>query len=165
MTFVYFMIFGVVLSLSTILCGGSLQGFIDLPSVISVGASLLLFVLAGGKWKVFSSGMKHFFAWRQPAQVDRNSAAQISRFFRTLSFASLAIGGFWSVFGLIIMLANLDPKTLGIGLGVALLSLFYSFMLSLTVFFPISLYFSGMHDARKRKRPAVRMHDELKRQE
>ena len=152
MTFAYFMIFGVILLLAIVLSGGSIWSFIDLTSAIAVGASLLLFVLACGKWKVFSSGMKHFFQWRQPAPVDRNTAVQISRFFRTLSFAGLAIGGFWSVFGIIIMLSDLVLERIGIGLGLALLSLFYSFMLSLTVFFPISLYFSGLHDAKKCKR-------------
>ena len=42
------------------------------------------------------------------------------------------------------MLSNLSPETIGNGLAIALLTLFYSCLLSVIVFFPISLYFSGL---------------------
>ena len=147
MTFVYFLVFTVILALSIGLGGGTLKGFVDYPSVIMVVASILLVVLASGRWADFSRGIKHLFEWRNSEQMDRKTAVRISRFFRTLSFASLAIGGFWSLVGVILMLSDMNPDTIGSGLAIAFLTLFYSFFLSLTVFFPISLYYAGQRDA------------------
>ena len=145
MTFVYILIFAATVAFSIILAGGTIYGFIDYPSVVMVVASILLFVLASGQWKEFSCGIKHLFEWQRPEQIDSKTAVRISRLFRTLSFASLAIGGFWSIMGIILMLCNLNPETIGQGLAIVLLTLFYSFFLSVAVFFPISLYYAGKH--------------------
>ena len=127
--------------ITIIIGGGSIFGFIDIPSIIIVVASVLLFILASGQWPVFSRGMRHFFQFRDNLEIDRHKAVKISRFFRVLGFASPVIGFFWTIVGLIIMLSNLSPETIGSGLAIALLTLFYSCLLSVIVFFPISLFF------------------------
>ena len=158
MTFVYLMVFTVIVAMSIAVGGGSMGtmfGFIDYPSVVMVVAGILMVVLASGRWADFSLGMKHLFEWRHPKPMDRKTAMRLSRFFRTLSFTSLALGAFWSLIGMIIMLSNFELETLGKGLAIALLTLFYSFFLSLAVFFPISFHYAGMHD---REIHAVREH-------
>ena len=147
MTFMYFMIFVALFMGVIVLATGSILAFFNTLSVMVVVLGILLFVLASGRWADFSCGIKHFFQWRTPEPIDRDTAKRIARFFRTLSFANLSIGGLWSLVGVMIILADFTPETIGPGLAVALQTLFYSIILSLTVFFPISLFYAGKHDA------------------
>ena len=141
MTFVYILTFGVLVVLAVIAGAGSLQMFFCCPSIVAVVAGVLLFVLASGRWTDFSRGMKHLVAWQRSPTMDRQTAVRISRFFRMLCFATLGIGAFWSLMGLMIMLSDLNLEIIGRSLGICLLTLFYSFFLSFVVFLPISLYY------------------------
>lgn len=152
MGFLCFLSFIVITALTIILGGGSIAGFVDIPSLIVVAASILLFVVASGQWQVFIQGFKHFFQFHDRSHLDHHSAVKISRFFRILGFACPGMGFFWSIVGGIIMLGNLSPETIGNGLAIALLTLFYSCLLSVIVFFPISLYFVGVQTSRHRNR-------------
>jgi flagellar motor component MotA len=151
MPFVYFLIFSVITATGIGLGGIPVSAFMNFLGMTVVGVSILVLVLAGGRWADFSRGMRHFFAFRRSTPANRPDAARIARFFRTLSSVSLAIGGFWSLVGVIIIVADMDPDNIGPGMAVALLTLFYTCFLSLTVFIPISLYYAGLYDAEDHK--------------
>ncbi|MCL2623543.1 MAG: hypothetical protein FWD31_07760 [Planctomycetaceae bacterium] len=141
MTFVCILAFGVLVVLAVITGAGSLAVFINCPSIVAVVAGVLLFVLASGRWTDFSHGMKHLVAWQRSLTMDRQTAVRISRFFRMLCFATLGIGAFWSLTGLVIMLSDLNLEIIGPAVAMCLMTLFYSFFLSFVVFLPISLYY------------------------
>ena len=143
MSFVCFMLFVAVTAVAITLGGSSIMVFFDLPSLTIVTIGLLLFVLASGQWAFFAQGMKHFFRFHDHSQVTRQDAIRITRLFRTLGFVSPAMGFFGSLMGGIIMLGNLSPETIGNGIAISLLTLFYSCILSVIVFFPISLHFAS----------------------
>ena len=130
-----FLLFVAITAITIFYGGGSIWGFVDVISIIIVATSILLFILASGQWAVFSRGMRHFFQFHDNLKIHRNDAVKISRLFRILGFACPVIGFFWTIVGLIIMLSNLSPETIGSGLAVALLTLFYSCLLSVIVFF------------------------------
>ena len=143
MAFVYILAFGVITALAIIIGWGDIMMYISTPSIVLTVAGILLFVLASGRWADFSRGVKHLFEWRRSLPLDRETAVRISRFFRKLSSATLGIGFFWSLVGLMIMLCHFDPETIGPGLAMCLLTLFYAFFLSVAVFLPISLYYDS----------------------
>ena len=137
----YILAFGVITALAILLGRGDIMAFISCPSFVFVIAGILLFVLTSGRWSDFSRGIKHLFQWRRSLSMDRETAVRISRYFRKLSFAGLVIGALGSLIGIMIMLSHLDPETIGPGLAMCLLTLFYAFFLSIAVFLPISLYY------------------------
>ena len=143
MAFMYSLAFGVITALAIMLGRGDIQAFISCPSFVFVVAGILIFILASGRWTDFSRGVKHLFEWRCSLSMDRETAVRISRFFRKLSFAGLVVGALGSLIGIIIMLGAFTLETIGPGLAMCLLTLFYSFFLSVTVFLPISLYYDG----------------------
>ena len=144
MSFVYFMLFVAVTVIAIAIGGSSVWVFVDIPSLIMVAAGLLLFVLASGQWAFFKQGMTHYFRFHDHSQVSRQDAIRINRLFRTLGFVSPALGFLGSLLGGVIILSNLSPETVGSGVAISLLTLFYSCMLSVIVFFPISLYYAGI---------------------
>ena len=143
MPFMYILAFGVITALAIMLGRGDILAFISCPSFVFVVAGILIFILASGRWADFSHGVKHLFEWRRSPSVDQETSARISRFFHKLSFAVIVIGALGSLIGIVIMLGHLDLESIGPGLAMCLLTLFYAFFLSVAVFLPISLYYDG----------------------
>ena len=129
-------ILGLILSILVIVLGiyngGTLRSFIDLPSiffviVITIGCLLLAGVRMGAMFKaVFSAN-----ATAEELKAAVRGWGQARRYV-------VAAGWIGVLVGVIIMLKNLDnPKALGPGLAMALITVFYATVLAYAVFLPL----------------------------
>ena len=137
-------LFGVLFGACVNVAGSSVDRFIDFPSVVLVIAGILVFVIGSGQVSTFFHGMKQLFRFREVPGQQRKAAMKTAQFFKTLSYFSVVIGALWTLVGLVLMLSNLNPETIGGGIAVSLLTLFYSFVLSVAVFMPISMQYRKM---------------------
>lgn len=75
------------------------------------------------------------------------SLRKTEKFYETLSGYSVSFGLLGTIIGLVYMLANLeDPKTIGKGLALALITTFYGLILSNMVFTPLSLRIRDLYE-------------------
>lgn len=144
MIFLGFLIFCVLFLAGVTIAGSTAWAFYDLPSIILVAAGIIGFVIATRRFSTFRRGIRQVFRFGDIPESQRKEALQTANFFKTLSYFSLVIGGLWTLMGFVLMLGNLDPETIGTGVALSLLTLFYSFVLSATIFMPISVQYRNM---------------------
>lgn len=125
----------IVVALSIMICGAPLAAFFDTPSIIVVGASVLLFLIGSGHVGLFFNGLRKSFSFQ------REENAAMSESFAKLSWFTPMAGVFWAVVGIMIMLGDLDPETVGVGIAVTLLTMFYAVFVTLFLFWPIAVRF------------------------
>ncbi len=133
MIFFNFLLASILLAFSIILAGAPLSAFWDVPSVVAIVASVLLFAAGAGHWLTFCRGIGGIFS----PEIPKDEAT--SKFFEKLVHFTLCAGLFWTLLGFIIILGSMDPETVGVGLAVSLLTVFYSLFFSLFLFWPIAV--------------------------
>ena len=134
-----FLIFAILFVLSIMLGGlDKLPVFWDFNSFVLVSLGIAGYTLLFGR-KEFVRGMKVFFAFSFPQDDD---ATKAGRFFLRLAEFILSWGLFVMIFGLVMMLADLDPDKVGIGVAVCILGFLYAMSIALFVFLPIGLRLS-----------------------
>ncbi|MDR0522378.1 MAG: hypothetical protein LBH00_11075 [Planctomycetaceae bacterium] len=113
--------------------------FWDMPSACLVLLTMMILVGGQGKWSLFWRGLRSSFS-SQPLDNSPENA-ETAALFRYISNGTFLGGGFWSLCGLIMLFADLNPQYVGPGLAVCSLTLFYAFFLSLFIFSPIARRF------------------------
>jgi hypothetical protein len=86
--------------------------------------------------KEFARGGQAFGAFSYPQDEE---SAKTGRFFQGLAVFTAHWGGIITILGLVLMMANLDPDTMGPAVAIALLGFFYASGLAVFVFLPIGL--------------------------
>jgi len=113
--------------------GDQLMVLVSPSSMIYVwgGAGLILLMVHGKRgWSEFIRVVRF-----KSGEMDEEAKAAASGFLETGSRAALAMGGFWVLFGVIILGTNMDdPVVLGPGMVMAILPLLYGIVLSEMVF-------------------------------
>jgi flagellar motor component MotA len=121
---------------SVSLCGiDKIRDIWDMPSVLLVVFTVIILVSGQRKWKLFWQGLQTSVSASIPNTSD---AAETAALFRYIANGTLWGGGLWALTSWIIMLNDLDLDTIGAGIGVSLLTLFYSLMVSVFLFRPIA---------------------------
>jgi hypothetical protein len=162
-----------VLSVAVLGCGPKLENLLldgDLTAALSeIGRCLLLFVdipslglvlLGIGSYtllfgpKEFSHAGQAFGAFSFPQDEE---SVKAGRFFLNLAEFTPRWGVFCMFFGLILMLTNLDPDTIGRGIAISLLSFFYASGLAVFVFLPIGLRLTPSETPPSFRKPTVRL--------
>ena len=114
--------------------------FVNGPSLLFVLLGIAGYFLLFGR-NEFGRGVKTFFAFSFPPD---DHSPESGRFFLRLSEFTLTWGLFGMVFGLMLMLSDLDPDRMGTGLAIMLLSFLYAIGLALFMFLPIGLRLSPL---------------------
>jgi hypothetical protein len=125
--------------LSFCICGwDKLFVFADPLTTLFLLSGLAGYMLLFGR-KEFRRGVKTFFAF---SFLPDEHSLESGRFF--LRFAKFTVhwGFLGMIIGLLMMMADLDPNTIGIAVAVCLLSVFYALGLAVFVLLPISLRLS-----------------------
>ena len=162
MIFLGFLIFCLLFVAGAAIGGVPAMVFFDIPSIVMVAGGILCFVMATRRFSTFRRGIRQVFRLGDIPESERKEAMITANFFRTLSYFSLVIGGFWSLMGFCIVLGNMDPETLGIGVAVSLMTLLYSFVLSATIFMPISIQYRNMvTEHRRHHRQVFSLHEKF----
>jgi hypothetical protein len=112
--------------------------FGDPIAALFLFAGLAGYMLLFGR-KEFRRGVKTFFAFSFPP--DEHSL-ESGRFFLRFAKFTVRWGLLGMIIGILMMMADLDPETIGIALAVSLLSFFYAAGLAVFVLLPISLRLS-----------------------
>lgn len=110
--------------------------FWDAPSFLLVAFTVVILVGGQRKWKLFLQGLKTSFSSSPLPNVP--DITEIAALFRYVANGTLWGSGLWTLTGLILMLADLDPNKIGPSIAVALLTFFYSFIVSVFLFRPIA---------------------------
>ena len=129
-------ILGLVLTVVVIVMGiyngGDLGSFIDTGSVIIVlGITIGSLLLAGSHIGTMFGAVFSANATTEELQAAARGWSQARRYVTTAGWVGFLVG-------LIIMLGNLDdPKALGPGIALALITIFYATVLANVVFLPL----------------------------
>lgn len=146
-------VFGILLSFlllgaSVGIAGGSFAQFWDAPSLLWVVDLLIAFIIASGRERFFLDGLRA--AVNDDYQHEK--AEEIAAFFTRLFWAMIGIGLLGTMLGGLLMLNNLDPRLVGTGVSVALLTLFYALFFGIVFILPIAAGFRRA--AEKKNEPA-----------
>ena len=130
--------------------GDRVMVFVSPSSLIDVwgGAGLILLIAHGKRgWREFFRLIRF-----KSGEMDKAAKAAAGEFLATGSRAALAMGLFWEMCSIVIMLMNMDdPSKVGPGMAMSILPLLYGIVLSEMVFVPIhaNLMRSGLTEKRK----------------
>ena len=162
MIFLGFLLFSFLFVLGSLIGGMAPIVFFDIPSIVMVAGGILCFVMATRRFSTFRRGIRQVFRLGDIPESERKEAIITANFFKTLSYFSLVIGGLWTLMGFCIMLGDMDPETLGVGIAVSLMTLLYSFVLSATIFMPISIQYRNMAtEHRRHHRQVFSLHEKF----
>jgi len=112
--------------------------FLDLPSILFILLGVAGFVLLFGR-KEFGRGVKTFFAFSYPPNEDN---IEVGQFFLRLANFIPSWGVLGMVAGMVLVMGDLNPDTVGPAVAIALFCPFYAIGLALFVFLPIGLRLS-----------------------
>jgi flagellar motor component MotA len=125
-----------VFALGVIMAGTTLTTFANIPCLIVVTVPGLLMLLAGFTPAEIGRGFRTAFRPGELAEKDLRNGVLV---FRTLQRYIVLSGAAAFMIGIIVVLATLeDPAKIGVGLAIALTSLFYSLLLMVLVTTPFA---------------------------
>ena len=121
---------------ATIVSGGDLMNFVDIPTFFAVGLIPFLFVSVLFGFREMKAA--YTTALQKEPDVDRISKSQV--FFNTFGTAIWIMGMIGVLNGFVLILANMEDKSkLGPNMALALLSIYHSGVLYLVVVLPFTL--------------------------
>lgn len=137
----YLLLFAIALALlaAAVLFGGAgIAIALDLPSLIFVAGLALTVSLMGGSFR--DIGGYYRVVFKNAGEADTVLLKRASAYFRTLRNTLIAAGFCGTLAGVIVMLSMLsDASTIGRGMALALITLFYAAILILLVALPFEL--------------------------
>lgn len=128
---------GFIVLVSILLAGENVSFFYDTPSFLWVYGLTAGFVLASGRGRLFAEGI----AGAVKGDYESDRAEEIAAFFMRLFYAMIVIGLTGTLLGVMLMLRDLDPTKLGVGLAIALLTLFYAIGFGVVFVLPVAAGF------------------------
>jgi len=139
MIFLAFLIFAALFVMGATAQGWSYIGlFLDVPSLLFTLLGIAGFFLVFGR-KELGRGVKTFFAFSYPQD---DHSPESGRFFLRLATFTLFWGFVGVLWGLLVILIDMNPDTVGVGIAFSLLSFLYASGIALFVFLPIGLRLS-----------------------
>ena len=132
-----FMVF--MFATMSILGGGLLVQFVDLPSALFILVSVLFFFFTSKSGSVLGRYFKTSF--KKDHIYAKAELASLSSAAKNTGKFILSVGGFGFVIGIMLSLINLEDKQkLGPNLAVSLLTLLYAIAISVFVFLPVQAW-------------------------
>lgn len=117
-----------------LIAGKTLNFFWDTPSMLLVVSLSLGFIFMSGGGSLFWQGLRDAVL----GSYESENGEDISRYFTQLFWAIQAIGFLGFLLGGIMMLSDLDPTKIGIGLAVSLFTVFYALFIGVVFILPIA---------------------------